>query len=661
MEAEKEVKKLRLELEYHNKKYYVEDSPEISDFEYDRLMHRLIELEEENPELKTPDSPSVRVGGQALSSFRQITHEVPLKSLQDVFNVDEVRAFDERVHAQEEDAEYVVEYKIDGLSVSLTYENGMLINGATRGDGITGEDVTENIKTIRSLPLKLANAPKKLIIRGEVYMPHAAFARLNEERENEGLPLFANPRNAAAGSLRQLDSKITSKRALSIFCFNIQSADGVSFEKHDQSLNYMKNLGLPVIPEFKTFSDIEDVISEISAMGERRDSLSFDIDGAVVKVNSLRLRDIMGSTAKVPRWAIAYKYPPEVKETELLDVVINVGRTGVLTPNAVLKPVRLSGTSVSKATLHNQAFIAEKDIRIGDTVMVRKAGEIIPEIIGVNIKKRPQGAAPFKMPDKCPVCGADVIDDPDEAAVRCTGAECPAQLLRNIIHFASRDAMDIDGLGPAIITQLADNGLIHSAADLYFLEKENITPLEKLGEKSAENLLSAIEKSKTNDLWRLLFAFGIRQVGQKASKVLAKKFGSLDSIMAAGKDELEGIRDVGPKTAENLVQWFSNPQSLHMIERLKYAGVNTLSNDSGADSQKFDGITFVLTGALSRYTRDEASEIIERLGGKVSSSVSKNTGYLLCGEDAGSKLTKAQALGVKIIYESDFEEMIADL
>jgi len=655
MEAKAEIIRLREELNKHNYSYYVLDNPTISDFEYDEMLRRLIELEKEHPELITPDSPSQRVGGEPLTQFEPVVHAVPLESLNDVFSFDELRAFDNKMRQALTLPEYSAEPKIDGLSVSLEYENGVFVRGATRGDGVTGEDVTNNLLTIKSIPLRLENAPERLIVRGEVYMPRAVFNTLNTEREKRGERLLANPRNAAAGSMRQLDPKIAGGRKLDIIIFNIQLISGEGFETHADSIDYLRSLRFKTI-DYRLYNNIEDCCERIEWLGNNRDTFEYDIDGAVIKLNSLQDRRRLGSTAKAPRWAVAYKYPPEKKESLVTDITIQVGRTGVLTPKAVIEPVRLAGTTVTNATLHNQGFIDEKDIRIGDTVLVQKAGEIIPEVLEVIKDKRPEWAVPFRLPDNCPVCGSPVSRD-EEAAVRCTGAECPAQLLRNIVHFASRNAMDIEGLGEAVAELLINSGQIKSAGGLYYLDKEAVAGLERMGNKSAENLLAAIEKSKSNDLSRLVYALGIRQVGQKAAKVLAAHFGSLEALERATEEELTAIFDIGGVTAHYITQWFNNPQSRHLLGLLKDAGVNTLSKSEKADT-RFGGKTFVLTGTLERYTRDEAGELIEKFGGKTSSSVSKKTDYLLAGENAGSKLAKAESLGVKIITEEEFDEMI---
>lgn len=655
------IEELTKILNEHNYNYYVMDNPTISDFEYDAMLRELETLENEYPEFALPDSPTKRVGGYALESFEQVEHSVPMESINDVFSFEELLEFDERVKGllPDEKIEYVVEYKIDGLSVSLEYRNGLLEIGSTRGNGRIGENVTENIKTIKSIPLSVENAPEILEIRGEVYMPHKSFIAVNNMREISGEPLFANPRNAAAGSLRQLDPKIAAKRKLDIFVFNVQRISDEKFDNHYDSLLYLKELGFKVIPDFKKFSDISDVISEINSISERRGELGFDIDGVVIKVNSFAQRTRLGSTAKAPRWAAAYKFPPEKKKTKLTDIVINVGRTGVLTPNAVLQPVRLAGTTVSKATLHNIDFIRERDIRIGDTVVVQKAGEIIPEVLSVDKLLRDGSEAIFKMPENCPVCGAPVVRDEGEAAYRCTGIECPAQLVRNIIHFASKGAMDIDGLGPALVESLIDSKLIKSEADLYYLSEEDVANLERMGKKSAQNLISAIEKSKKNDLSRLITALGIRHVGANSAKLIASRFRSMDALISASWDEIAEIDDVGEIMAQSIVDFLSQEQTRHTINRLKDAGVN-MTYEVEAAGTKFEGMTFVLTGTLENYTRSEASAIIESLGGKVSSSVSKKTSIVLAGDEAGSKLDKAEKLGIKIINEEEFSTLISE-
>ena len=652
MSDAQEILELRKELNQANFEYYVKDDPTMSDYDYDHKLRRLEELEGAHPELVTPDSPTQRVGGKALESFTQVTHRVPLESLQDVFDFDELRAFDQRVRGVEPKVSYSVEPKVDGLSVALEYQDGQFVRGATRGDGLVGEDVTENLKTIKSIPLSIPDVPGTLIVRGEVYMPKKVFHALNEEREKRGEALFANPRNAAAGSLRQLDPKIAAQRRLDIAVFNIQWAENEDFHSHTEGINYLADKGFKVIPHV-ICSSIEEAVAQVQAIGEGRENYPFDIDGAVIKVDDLAQRQTLGSTAKFPRWAAAYKYPPEVKPSRLTDIVIQVGRTGVLTPKAVLEPVRLAGTTVTNATLHNQDFIAEKDIRIGDTVLVRKAGEIIPEVLSVVMEKRPVDAVPYRFPEVCPECGAPVARDEDGAHIRCTGAECPAQLLRNLAHFASRDAMDIEGLGIAVVENLVKAGLVKTPGDLYFLREEDVAELERMGKKSAQNLLSAIEKSKSQDLSRLLFAFGIRQVGQKAGKILAQRFGSLDNLQSATVEELTQVDDIGAITAQSIVDWFASPQSQHLIARLKEAGVNMQAEQKGED-QRFAGKTFVLTGTLDRFTRAEATKMIEDRGGKAAGSVSKKTTYVVAGEAAGSKLRKAQELGVPVLTQEEF-------
>lgn len=657
MDVLKEITELRKEIEYHSELYYNNDAPEISDYDYDMLMQRLKKLEAEHPELITADSPTQKVGGTALNQFTSVQHEVPLESLTDVFSFDELFAFGERMDsAINEIHEYCVEPKIDGLSMSLEYENGIFVRGATRGNGLVGEDVTENLRTVRNLPMKLENAPEKLIVRGEVYMSKEVFHELNAAREINGEQLLANPRNAAAGSIRQLDPKVAASRKLDIICFNMQMSSGEQYKTHSESIDAMEKMGFPVVP-YKLYSSIKDCCERIEWLGENREELAYDMDGAVIKINSLRQRADLGSTAKAPRWAVAYKYPPEKKESVVKDIVIQVGRTGVLTPKAVIEPVRLAGTTVTNATLHNQDNIDRLDIRIGDTVLVQKAGEIIPEILSVNKNKRPDRAVPFKMPDICPECGAPVVRDEEGAALRCTSPECPAQRLRNLAHFASREAMDIDGLGISVCELLINNGLADSPAELYYINAEDVAKLERMGKKSAENLINAIENSKQAGLSRLLCAFGIRQVGQKAAKTLASHFGTLDKLMEASEDELQQVNDIGSITAKFIVDWFKLPQSQHQIKMLREAGVSFESTEVVKDT-RFAGMTFVLTGELSEFKRDEASAIIESFGGKASGSVSKKTTMVLAGENAGSKLQKANDLGIKIISEEEFKEMI---
>ena len=619
MDVQKEILQLRKEINHHSKLYYVYDAPVISDYDFDMLMQRLKTLEAEHPELVTPDSPTQRVGGQVLSQFTPVHHQVPLESLTDVFSYEELFAF-----------------------MSLEYENGVFVRGATRGDGTTGEDVTENLRTVRSVPLRIENAPERLIVRGEVYMSKAVFEELNREREINGEPLLANPRNAAAGSMRQLDPKVAASRKLDIICFNMQYTSGTPYETHAETLDAMRDMGFPVIP-YKVYDSLRDCVERIEWLGENRGDLPYDMDGAVIKINSLSQRRDLGSTAKAPRWAVAFKYPPEKKESRVLDIVVQVGRTGVLTPKV--------------ATLHNQDNIDRLDIRIGDTVVLQKAGEIIPEVVSVNHARRQEGSVPFKMPQFCPECGSPVVRDEDGAALRCTSPECPAQRLRNLAHFASREAMDIEGLGISVCESLINSGLVQNFADLYYLEAQSVSMLDRMGEKSAQNLIASIEKSKEAGLARLLCAFGIRQVGQKAAKTLAMHFPDLDAVMAAGSEELTAIPDIGSITAAFITEWFSLEQSKHQIRLLREAGVSFESREELLDD-RFAGKTFVLTGTLSHYTRDEASAIIEKYGGKSSGSVSKKTSYVLAGENAGSKLTKAGELGIPVISEEEFAEMI---
>ena len=657
MDAQKEILKLRREIEHHNKLYYVMDAPVISDYDYDMLMNRLKALEAEHPELVTPDSPTQRVGGTALSQFEPVQHQVPLESLTDVFSYEELFAFGDRMDTLlSETHDYVVEPKIDGLSMSLEYENGVFIRGATRGDGVTGENVTENLRTVRSLPLRIENAPERLIVRGEVYMSKAVFEELNAQREISGEQLLANPRNAAAGSMRQLDPKVAAARKLDIICFNMQYSSEGEYTTHAQTLDAMREMGFPVV-NYSHFDNIRDCVRQIEWLGEHREELPFDMDGAVIKINSLAQRQALGSTAKAPRWAVAFKYPPEKKESRVLDIVVQVGRTGVLTPKVIVEPIRLAGTTVSAATLHNQDNIDRLDLRIGDTVLLQKAGEIIPEVLSVNKEKRPEGTVPFVLPQFCPECGSPVVRDEDGAALRCTSPECPAQRLRNVAHFASREAMDMEGLGISVCESLINSGLVKDAADLFYLEPQSIAELDRMGKKSAENLIAAIEKSKEAGLSRLLCGFGIRQVGQKAAKVLASYYPDLDSLMEATEEELTRVPDIGGITAAFIRNWFDNPQSQDLIERLRKAGVDFKSHEEKKDD-RFAGMTFVLTGALSKFTRDEASAIIESYGGKASGSVSKKTSYVVAGENAGSKLTKAQSLGIPVLSEEEFAAMI---
>ena len=658
MEPKERIAELCAQLTEANYRYYVLDDPRMQDFEYDHLLRELEDLEKEYPQYAREDSPTKRVGGQAVSQFEKVEHPVPLMSLQDVFSMEELNDFLVKTKEAASNVSFSVEPKIDGLSVALEYVDGQFVRGATRGDGNVGEDVTENLKTIRSIPMKLEGAPSRLIVRGEVFMPKKSFHKLNAAQEEEGKPLFANPRNAAAGSLRQLDPKIAAKRGLDIYIFNVQLAEGKTFFTHSETLKFLQDLRFKVIPH-KILSDCKEINEEVYAINENREKLICDIDGAVIKVDDLALRERLGATAKCPKWAVAYKYPPEIKPTVVEDIVVQVGRTGVLTPKAVVKAVRLAGTTVTNATLHNQDFISQRDIRIGDTVLIRKAGEIIPEILEVDLSKRPEGAQPYRLPQTCPVCGSPVEQDEDGAFLRCTGAECPAQLSRNIAHFVSRDAMDIDGLGTAIVEGLMEKGLIHSYADLYYLTLEDIQSLWKSGTTAAQKLLNSIEASKKQDVSRLIYALGIRQVGAKTGKVLASAFGSLDGLMNATLEELTQVPDVGPVTADYIYEWFHLEQSVHVIEKLRSAGVNFQSTRVITDA-RFAGKTFVLTGALSKFTRDEATEKIELLGGKVSGSVSKKTGFVVVGENAGSKERKALELGIPILTEDEFLEMIQE-
>lgn len=656
MEPKQRIEELTKLLNDAGYRYYVLDDPTMPDFEYDRLLRELEDLEKANPELALPDSPTKRVGGQAVNTFGEVTHAVPLMSLQDVFSLEELDDFLVRTREAVPGAQFSVEPKIDGLSVALEYVDGQFVRGATRGDGNVGEDVTENLRTIRSIPMALEGAPARLIVRGEVFMPKKTFHALNEALEENGEKTFANPRNAAAGSLRQKDPKVTAKRKLDILVFNVQLAEGKTFVSHVETLEYLKSLHFKVIP-YKLLSDVEKISKEVIRINEEREKLSCDIDGAVIKLDDLAARERLGNTAKFPRWAVAYKYPPEEKETLVEDIVIQVGRTGVLTPKAVVAPVRLAGTTVTNATLHNQDFISRLDIRIGDTVRIRKAGEIIPEILEVNLSKRPEGAQPYFLPKKCPVCGAAVERDEDGAFLRCTGAECPAQLSRNIAHFVSRDAMDIEGLGSAIVDSLIEKGAIRSPADIYYLTMDELSGLWKSGTKAAQKLLDAIAASKSQDVSRLIFALGIRQVGAKTGKSLAAAFGSLDKLMEASLEELTQVPDIGEVTAESICEWFAQPQSRHMVRRLKEAGVNFESKRVVTDT-RFAGKTIVLTGALSRFTREEATEKIELFGGKASGSVSQKTSFVVAGENAGSKERKARELGIPVLTEDEFLEML---
>lgn len=664
-EARKQVKELREKLEYYAKLYYDMDNPAITDYEYDMMMNKLKALEKEFPELITKDSLTQKVGGHVKEGFKQVTHEVPLQSLQDIFSFDELREFDNRVRkvAEEnnEELKYVVETKIDGLSTALKYENGIFVQGATRGNGLIGEDVTDNLKTIAHIPKKL-NEDINITVRGEVFIGTKEFEKMNAEREIMDEPLFANARNAAAGSLRQLDSRVTAMRPLDIFIFNVQKYEAETFESensHFTELNKLEKLGFNVVPVRTLCSTIDEAIEAIQKIGEDREKLSFGIDGAVIKVDNLRLREILGTTYKVPKWAIAYKYPPEKKETKLLDIVCQVGRTGAITPTAILEPVKVAGSTISKTTLHNEDFIKQKGLKIGDTVVIQKQGDVIPEVVDVLKRKRNGTERDFVMPTVCPVCGAPVVREEGEAVARCIGIECSAKLLRNLAHFASKEGMDIDGLGIKIIEQLVDKGLLKNITDIYTLTIDEIASLKKNGKKFAQNLIDAINESKNNDLFKLLTALGIRHIGTKSAKGLCKKYKSIDEIANASFEELSMIDDVGMITAKSIYEFFRQPQTMDLIEKLKEAGVNTevLEDDSNLDN-RFYGETFVLTGSLTGFTRQEASDIIERFGGKVSGSVSKKTSYVLAGEEAGSKLTKAQELGIRIISEEEFNNMI---
>lgn len=661
-DAEKRIDELVDKTTYYAKKYYEEDNPEISDFEYDMLMLELRDLERQFPDLIKKESYTQHVGGNVKTGFSKVEHEIPLLSMQDIFSLEEIEEYVKKIQKQATEANienqnFVVETKIDGLTASLEYKNGIFVRGSTRGNGIVGEDVTENLKTIKNIPQKLTENVN-ITVRGEVFISSKDFEEMNMKREEEGLETFANARNAAAGSLRQLDSNITKTRPLDIYVYNIQKIEGKEIHSHYEALNYMQKLGFNVNPIKTLCNNSEEVIKAIEEIGNKRNSLTFGIDGAVIKVDDLQFRETLGTTAKNPRWQIAYKYPPEQKETKLTDIVCNVGRTGVITPLAILEPVQVAGSTISKTTLHNEDFIKEKELKIGDTVVIQKAGDVIPEIVKVLKEKRTGEEKEFKMPEKCPVCGAKTVRYEGEAAIRCTGTECPAKLYRNLVHFVSREAMNIDGLGENIIDQLLNNKLISNIADIYKLSFEDIASLKKNGTKFASNLINAIENSKNNDLYRLLTALGINHIGAKASKVLAKKYKTIDNLMNASFEELSEIADIGPIMAKSIVDFFEEDQTKDLIEKLKQAGVNTKSLEQEEQDQKFEGLTFVLTGSLEKYTRQEATDIIEKLGGKVSGSVSKKTNYLLAGEDAGSKLTKAQSLGVKIISEEEFEKMI---
>ncbi len=662
--AKAEIKDLREKLEYYANLYYDMDAPAITDYEYDMMMNRLKTLEKEFPELITSDSLTQKVGGHVKEGFSQVTHEVPLQSLQDIFSFDELMEFDERVRkvalANNEELKYVVETKIDGLSTALKYENGVFVQGATRGNGLIGEDVTDNLKTIKHIPKQLKEAID-ITVRGEVFIGTKEFQKMNEEREILEEPLFANARNAAAGSLRQLDSKITATRPLDIFIFNVQKYDSQTFDaenSHFVELEKMAKLGFNVVPVRTLCTTIEEATQEIEKIGQMREDLSFGIDGAVVKVDNLRLREILGTTYKVPKWAVAYKYPPEKKETKLLDIVCQVGRTGAITPTAILEPVKVAGSTISKTTLHNEDFIREKDLKIGDTVVIQKQGDVIPEVVDVKKEKRTGEEVDFVMPTVCPVCGAPVVKEEGEVVARCIGIECSAKTLRNIAHFVSKVGMDIDGLGIKIIEQLVEKGLIKNIADLYTLTVDDVASLKKNGQKFAQNTINAINASKNNDLYKLITALGIRHIGTKSAKGLAKKYQSIDKIAEASVEELSMIEDVGQITAKSVYEFFRQEQTIDLINKLKKAGVNMEAAKTQDSDERFYGKIFVLTGSLENYTRDQASEIIEGFGGKVSGSVSKKTSYVLAGEEAGSKLTKAQKLGIQIISEQEFNEMI---
>ena len=656
--AEKRIQELRDLVRYHSRLYYELDNPELNDYEYDLLYHELLGLEEKYPDLKTPDSPTQKVGGAASLKFEPVKHIVQMGSLQDVFSYEELFEFDERVRSVIEKPEYVVEPKIDGLSVSLEYRNGVFVRGSTRGDGFVGEDVTHNLMTINSIPKRI-NCPEVsyLELRGEVYISKDTFRKLVDAQEIVGERPFKNPRNAAAGSLRQKDPKISAKRGLDIFIFNIQQCEGKTFTTHSETLDFVKELGFPVSVSYNRYKNISDAVDNIKFIGENRENYNFDIDGAVIKVNSLADREILGATAKYPKWAVAFKYPPEEKITTLLNIEVQVGRTGAITPTAVFEPIQLAGTVVSRAVLHNQDFIDAKDINIGDKIIVRKAGEIIPEVVALAEKGPNPGT--FRLPEFCPACGTKAVREDDEAVLRCPNPDCPAQLLRNLIHFASRDAMDIDGMGPTVLTMLVDRGIIKSQADIYSLKPEDISSAERMGEKSAANLMASIEKSKKAGLSRLLFALGIRNIGQKAADALAQNFGTMDAVMAARLEDISAIDGFGEVMAKSLIEYFSLPQSKKLIEKLKEHGV-LMEAEKKVVSDKLHGFTFVLTGTLPTMSRDEASAIIIANGGKVASSVSKKTDYVLAGEKAGSKLNKAESLGIKIIDENEFMEMVME-
>lgn len=660
MDIEKRMNDLIKEINYHNEKYYNQDQPEISDYDYDTLMRELISIEEEHPELKKVDSPSNRVGGAPLDKFNQIVHKTPMLSLANVFSEEEIRSFDKRVRdLAGKDLEYVVEFKIDGLSVGLTYQDGELKNGSTRGDGVVGEDITKNLMTVKTIPLKI-NEKRELIVRGEVYISKEDFEKVNEQQDDLGLQLFANPRNLAAGSLRQLDSKLTAKRPLDIFVFNLENIDDFSIKTHSGSIEFLKEQGFKVIENYKVCKSIDEVIEHINYWSKNRDKLGFEIDGMVIKVNDIEAREAMGNTAKSPRWATSYKFPAEKKTTKILDIVVEVGRTGTITPSAILQPVRLAGTTVSRATLHNEDYIKEKDIKINDTVLVQKSGDVIPKVLEVIEKDRTGEEIDFIMPDKCPACLEPTVRLEGEAAVKCINMSCPAQIRRGIIHYVSRDAMDIDGLGESIVTLLLNQGLIKDISDLYYLKKEDIVNLERMGDKSANNLLNSIEASKKNDLWRLVNGLGIRFIGTKAAKILSDNYKNLDELIDAKVDDLNNLEEFGNIMSSSVVEFFNEDKNIEVIDKLKKAGVNTesLKDDSDDITKIFDKMKIVLTGTLPTLKRNDAKDLIEKRGGKVTSSVSKSTTFVLAGEEAGSKLTKAEELNVKIVDEDIFKELL---
>lgn len=662
-QAKERIKELREQVEYHAKKYYDEDKPEISDFEYDMLMVELRNLEKEFPEFQSKESLTQKVGGHVKEGFQKVTHEVPLQSLQDVFSLEDVKEYVMKIEQKAEENKiekvtYVVETKIDGLSAALEYKNGEFVRGATRGNGLVGEDVTQNLKTVKTIPMKLKDSID-ITVRGEVFISKDNFEKMNQEREEKEEELFANARNAAAGSLRQLNSKITEKRPLDIYIFNVQKIEGMEFNSHYEELEYLAEQGFNVNPVRIYCKNIEAIEKAIKQIGDEREKLTFGIDGAVVKVDDLKFREILGTTAKTPRWAVAYKYPPEKKETKLKDIVCQVGRTGVITPMAILEPVKVAGSTISKTTLHNEDFIKEKQLKIGDTVVIQKAGDVIPEIVEVKKDKRNGNEVEFEMPKICPVCGAPAIREEGEAAIRCTGIECPAKLFRNLVHFVSREAMNIDGLGENIIAQLLEKGLIENIANIYTLKFEDIASLKKNGQKFAQNLVDSINRSKENDLYRLITALGIRHVGTKASKLLARKYKNIDNLIQADFEDLSGINDIGPIVANSIIEFFRQEQTKDLIQRLKEAGVNIQANEEENVDNRLEGKTFVVTGSLENYTRGEVTNLIEKFGGKTASTVSKKTDYVLAGEEAGSKLTKAQNLGITIISETEFQEMVS--